>query len=229
MHHRPDSGEDNGQGGRSPRRSSRSRRLAKAALLGGFIALLTRTGVRGRVLDALFGREEGFEYESETEHESLPDLSGEPADAAEDSEGHDEEPGAPAEDEPGDAARASGEPPSAQDGGSQVAFPGHLDDPSPATDGPEPPSAPDQGPAAPFAPRIFAVPAVPAAEPHSEEADTTPATGEAAEDPDPPASYIRTPPASYVPDATASDVPDTDAEPVSPAAPSGAPEPPADG
>src|SRR5579862_9751819 len=115
MHHRPDREDDTGQGGRSPRRSSHSRRLVKAALLGGFVALLTRTGVRGRVLDALFGPEEEFEYESETEPEPLTDLSADPADAAEDADGHDEESDAPAEDEPRDIARPPWQPPADED------------------------------------------------------------------------------------------------------------------
>ena len=92
MHHRPDTEDETGQGGRSPRKSARSRRLAKVALLGGFIALLTRSGVRGRVLDKVFGPEEEFEYESETDPAPLTDLSAEPASGAEDAEHHDEEP-----------------------------------------------------------------------------------------------------------------------------------------
>src|SRR5579863_1075406 len=133
MHHRPDSEDDTGQGGPSARRSSRSRRLAKAALFGGFVALLSRTGVRGRVLDALFGPEEEFEYESETEPEPLSGLSADPADAAEDSEDHDEEPDAPTEEEPHDVAGAPWQPPSALGGSPQVGQPWSPGDPSPVT------------------------------------------------------------------------------------------------
>src|SRR5579864_3820060 len=50
-----------------PRPHRRRRRVVKVLLLGGAIALVTRPEVRNRVLDAVFGPEEEFEYESETE------------------------------------------------------------------------------------------------------------------------------------------------------------------
>ena len=215
MHHRHDSEDDTGQGGRSPRRSSRARRLVKAVLLGGLVAVLTRTGVRARVLDALFGPEEEFEYESETDPEPLTDLATDPAGGAGDSEDHDEEPDAPAGDEPDEVAGASWERAPAQDGNPDTASPDRPDDPLPAASEPELRAAPDRAPASPFAPRIFAVPSVPTTDPPSDGADAPPATAEALQ-PDPPGSYIRTPPASYVPDAAASDVPATDVEPAWP-------------
>src|SRR5579863_7554423 len=116
MHHRPDIDDETSQGGRSPRKATHSRRLAKVALLGGFIALLTRSDVRGRVLDKLFGPEEEFEYESETDPAPLTDLSADPASAAADADAADaedhreEELDEPTGDEPQDAAGASWEP-----------------------------------------------------------------------------------------------------------------------
>src|SRR5579871_5854346 len=80
MRHRPEL-DNTGKGGRS----HRSHRLAKAALVGGAVALLARSGLRGRVLDALFGPEEEFEYESETEPEPLVNLGSDtPAERGED-------------------------------------------------------------------------------------------------------------------------------------------------
>ena len=51
----------NGVPGR-PRR--RRRRVARALLLGGAAALVSSRDLRNRLLDALFGPEEEFEYES---------------------------------------------------------------------------------------------------------------------------------------------------------------------
>src|SRR5579862_7631177 len=116
MHHRPDMQDETDQGGRSPRKAPHSRRLAKVALLGGFIALLTRSGIRGRVLDKLFGPEEEFEYESETEPEPLTDLSTEPASGEGGADEHDEEPSEePAADERSDGGGESWAQPPAQD------------------------------------------------------------------------------------------------------------------
>ena len=217
MHHRPDIEDETGQGGRSPRKPPHSRRLAKVALLGGFIALLTRSGVRGRVLDKLFGPEEEFEYESETDPEPLTDLSADPASATGDAEDHDEqELDEPAGDQPQDAAGASWQPTRAPD-----AVPlGPDDRPAPAEDA-EPSSAPAQPSEPPFAaagPRIFAVPSVLAADPRRDEDDASPASDDAVR-PDAPASYVPTPPASYVQDAPVSDVP-ADDEPEAPQPPS---------
>lgn len=232
MHHRPDSEAETGQGGGSPRRSSRSRRLAKAALFGGFVALLTRSGVRGRVLDALFGPEEEFEYESATEPEPLTDLSADPADAQGDPEDHDEdhdsEPDSPAEDEPREDPGASWERAPAQDADESVALPEHPDDPPPSAFVPEPGPASGEAPEPSLAPRIFALPSMPSTDTPIEEADAPPSDAQAGR-PDPPASYVRTPPAPDLPDPAVSDAPATDAEPGSAQPPSASPAAPADG
>src|SRR5579885_2382977 len=86
MRHRPEL-DTTGTGGRS----HRSHRLAKAALVGGAVALLARSGLRGRVLDALFRPEEEFEYEAETEPEPLGNPAAEtPGERGEDLEGEPE-------------------------------------------------------------------------------------------------------------------------------------------
>jgi len=54
-----------GRAGGSKRRSKR--RFAKVLLLGGVVAVAVKPQVRNRVLDALFGPEEQFEYDSLTE------------------------------------------------------------------------------------------------------------------------------------------------------------------
>src|ERR1700690_4061350 len=60
-------GESEHAGG-SARGSKRRRRVVvKALLLGGAVALVTKPEVRNRLLDALFGPEEQFEYDSVTE------------------------------------------------------------------------------------------------------------------------------------------------------------------
>jgi hypothetical protein len=53
---------------REPKRRKRRRpgRLLFVALLGGTMALVLNEGARGKVLDALFGKEEEFEYTSTT-------------------------------------------------------------------------------------------------------------------------------------------------------------------
>jgi hypothetical protein len=63
-----------------PRRK-RSHRLVKVAVLGGAVALLFNEDVRGRVLDALFGAEEEFDYSSVTEPPSptTPPHGGSPS------------------------------------------------------------------------------------------------------------------------------------------------------
>jgi len=56
-----------------PARRSRGRgRVTKALLLGGVVALVAKPEVRNRLLDALFGAEEQFEYESVTEPVAPP-------------------------------------------------------------------------------------------------------------------------------------------------------------
>ena len=223
MHHRPDIEDETGQGGRSPRKPPHSRRLAKVALLGGFVALLTRSGVRGRVLDKLFGPEEEFEYESETEPEPLTDLSSEPVSGAGDADDHDEE----GSEEPAGDSEAGGESwasPPAQD-----AVPLDGEDP-PAAEDPEAAAQPSEPPFAPAGPRIFAVPSVPASDQRPDEVDGPPAAGDADRRdappsyvPTPPASYVPTPPASDVPGAPASDIP-ADLEPEAPQPPPAPPE-----
>ena len=53
---------------RGSRRSTKRRgRLVKVIVLGGFVAFAVKPQVRNRVLDALFGPEEQFDYESLTE------------------------------------------------------------------------------------------------------------------------------------------------------------------
>jgi hypothetical protein len=63
-----------------PRRKRRHR-LVKVAVLGGTVALLFNEDVRSRVLDALFGAEEEFDYNSVTEPESpaTPPHGGSPS------------------------------------------------------------------------------------------------------------------------------------------------------
>src|SRR5579862_3226794 len=57
-----------GQAPAALRRPRRHRRIVTRTLLvGGAVALVTRREVRDRLLDALFGPEEEFEYESQTE------------------------------------------------------------------------------------------------------------------------------------------------------------------
>src|SRR5579871_1312815 len=64
--------ESRGAGGQAPANVRRLlRRLTRAVLLGGAVTLATRRGVRDRLLDALFGPEEEFEYESQTEPASI--------------------------------------------------------------------------------------------------------------------------------------------------------------
>jgi len=57
--------------------------VLKAVLLGGVVALAAKPEVRNRLLDALFGPEEQFEYESVTEPVAAPIASKPPAPAQE--------------------------------------------------------------------------------------------------------------------------------------------------
>jgi hypothetical protein len=58
--------------GRAGGSRRRGRFVAKALLLGGVVALATKPEVRNRLLDALFGPEEQFDYESLTEPVAPP-------------------------------------------------------------------------------------------------------------------------------------------------------------
>ena len=61
-----------GESDRPARRSRGRGRVTKALLLGGVVALVAKPEVRNRLLDALFGAEEQFEYESVTEPVAPP-------------------------------------------------------------------------------------------------------------------------------------------------------------
>jgi hypothetical protein len=70
MGRRPNSSEEEPAGGDEEGgrpRSKRRGRLAKIVFLGGIVAVAVRPQVRNKLLDALFGPEEQFEYESPTE------------------------------------------------------------------------------------------------------------------------------------------------------------------
>ena len=56
----------------------RGHAVVKALLLGGVVALAAKPAVRNRLLDALFGPEEQFEYDSVTEPVAAPIASAEP-------------------------------------------------------------------------------------------------------------------------------------------------------
>ena len=66
-----------GGGARGSKR--RGHAVLKAVLLGGVVALAAKPEVRNRLLDALFGPEEQFEYESVTEPVAAPITSKPPA------------------------------------------------------------------------------------------------------------------------------------------------------
>jgi hypothetical protein len=70
-----------GGGARGSKR--RGHAVLKAVLLGGVVALAAKPEVRNRLLDALFGPEEQFEYESVTEPVAAPIASKPPAPAQE--------------------------------------------------------------------------------------------------------------------------------------------------
>ena len=74
-----------GESARPARRSRARGRVAKALLLGGVVALAAKPEVRNRLLDALFGPEEQFEYDSVTKPAAtpiIPDHGADGADAA---------------------------------------------------------------------------------------------------------------------------------------------------
>ena len=62
------------------RRSARKGRLLLIAIIGGGIALAASEGLRKKVLDALFGAEEEFEYTASTTPE--PSSTSEPVGTA---------------------------------------------------------------------------------------------------------------------------------------------------
>jgi hypothetical protein len=76
------SGEAEPAVGRAGGSRRRGRAVVKALLLGGVVALATKPEVRNRLLDALFGPEEQFDYESLTEPVAPPIAADPPASAA---------------------------------------------------------------------------------------------------------------------------------------------------
>ena len=68
---------DSLRGGKKKRRRGRVRRLILVAIVGGGLALALNEGMRKKVLDALFGAEEEFEYTASTTPEPAS-SSGEP-------------------------------------------------------------------------------------------------------------------------------------------------------
>jgi hypothetical protein len=67
---------DSLRGGKKRRRGKRRGRLLVIAIVGGGLALALSEGLRKKVLDALFGAEEEFEYTASTT--PAPSSSGEP-------------------------------------------------------------------------------------------------------------------------------------------------------
>jgi adenylosuccinate synthase len=67
---------DSLRGGKKRRRGKRRGRLLVVAIVGGGLALALSEGLRKKVLDALFGAEEEFEYTASTT--PAPSSSGEP-------------------------------------------------------------------------------------------------------------------------------------------------------
>jgi adenylosuccinate synthase len=67
---------DSLRGGKKRRRGKRRGRLLVMAIVGGGLALALSEGLRKKVLDALFGAEEEFEYTASTT--PAPSSSGEP-------------------------------------------------------------------------------------------------------------------------------------------------------
>src|SRR3954452_2841383 len=68
------------RGGKKRRRGKRRGRLLVMAIVGGGLALALSEGLRKKVLDALFGAEEEFEYTASTT--PAPSSSGEPVGTA---------------------------------------------------------------------------------------------------------------------------------------------------
>ncbi len=133
-----------GESARPVRRSRARGRLVKALLLGGVVALAAKPEVRNRLLDALFGPEEQFEYDSLTEPAAtpiIPGRGGDEADAAGEDSGNAPESSRPAADD----HPSSG-------GGEDIAA---------AQDGPLGAGAPDDEPSAP----AFEAPTAAATEP----------------------------------------------------------------
>ena len=71
---------DSLRGGKKRRRGRRRGRLLVIAIVGGGLALALSEGLRKKVLDALFGAEEEFEYTASTT--PTPSSSGEPVGTA---------------------------------------------------------------------------------------------------------------------------------------------------
>jgi adenylosuccinate synthase len=71
---------DSLRGGKKRRRGKRRGRLLVVAIVGGGLALALSEGLRKKVLDALFGAEEEFEYTASTT--PAPSSSGEPVGTA---------------------------------------------------------------------------------------------------------------------------------------------------
>jgi hypothetical protein len=71
---------DSLRGGKKRRRGKRRGRLLVMAIVGGGLALALSEGLRKKVLDALFGAEEEFEYTASTT--PAPSSSGEPVGTA---------------------------------------------------------------------------------------------------------------------------------------------------
>ncbi len=63
----PGARESESAAGEQPHKRRRAVRVAKVLALGGVVALVTKDDLRSRLLDALFGPEEQFEYDSMTE------------------------------------------------------------------------------------------------------------------------------------------------------------------
>jgi hypothetical protein len=92
------SGEAEPAVGRAGGSRRRGRAVVKALLLGGVVALATKPEVRNRLLDALFGPEEQFDYESLTEPLAPPLSADPPAFAATEEPDAEESAASPAED-----------------------------------------------------------------------------------------------------------------------------------
>ncbi|MGD1051243.1 MAG: hypothetical protein ABR947_09250, partial [Solirubrobacteraceae bacterium] len=131
-----------GESARPARRSRARGRVAKALLLGGVVALAAKPEVRNRLLDALFGPEEQFEYDSVTEPAATPIIPDHGADGADAATGEDTDGAAERSWTSADHAASSGggeEIPGAADGSRGS---GALHEPSgPAFESPDAPSA----------------------------------------------------------------------------------------